>query len=126
MPGELQFFLGSKDAQAGQCPVVRRLLNKHGLRKVHFSRDREHLVVGQSVSIGNDRERVALKSRGGENIQSEKTMVHLSSVLSARLSERGALDPLELADGPFVDNVSRVPRGPGFQQQNVRFLIRNW
>src|SRR5437879_4183310 len=37
----------------------------------------------------------------------------------------GRLDPLELADGPFIADVPRVERGLGFEQQHVRLLRRD-
>ncbi len=68
MTGELEFFFCGEDPQSREGLFIGRLLHKNGLRKIHFPRDGKHLVIGESVAIGKDGERVAFEAVVGENV----------------------------------------------------------
>ena len=76
MPSELEFFFCRKDAQPREGFLFRRLLYKDGLRKIHFARDGEHLVVRKSVAVGEYGERVAFKAVVGENVERVEAVFH--------------------------------------------------
>src|SRR5437867_11580154 len=76
MTGEFEFFLGREDAQAREGFFVRGLLYKNRFRKIHFARDSEHLIVGEAVPVSKYRERVALETVVGENIERVEAMFH--------------------------------------------------
>src|SRR5580700_491960 len=74
--GKFQLFARSEDAQAGQCTFIGRFLNEDRFGEIHFARDGLHLIVRKAVAVSEDRERIALESRGGENVESVKTVFH--------------------------------------------------
>ena len=76
MAGELQFFLRRENAQTSERAVFGRFLNEDGLGEIHFARDGEHRVVGEAVTVGDDGERVAFKSSGGENVERVEAAFH--------------------------------------------------
>jgi hypothetical protein len=114
-------LLGSKDAQARESFFFGRLLHKDRFRKIHFTRDGLHLVIGEAIPIRENREGIAFEARGGKNVKSEETMVHGWWLFAARASENS--DALELGDGPFVGDVSGVESGFRFNQDDVHFFV---
>ena len=43
----------------------------------------------------------------------------------SRLSRKRRPDSLELGDGPFVSDITRIQCGFGFDQDDVNFFVRN-
>src|ERR1700739_3451131 len=76
MSGELQLFLRGENTQARQCTIVSRLLYEDRFCKIHLASDRLHRILRKSISIGEDRKRIAFEARIGENIESIKTVTH--------------------------------------------------
>ncbi len=76
MTGELEFFFCGEDPQPREGLFIRRLLHKNRLRKIHFPRDGEHLVVRESVAISKNGKRVALEAVVGENVESVIAVFH--------------------------------------------------
>ncbi len=103
--GQFQLFLGSENAQACQRAVIGWFLHEDRFREVHFASDSHHLIIRQSVSVSNDGKRIALKSRGGENIQRMEAMVHKRM---SQFPAVGSLQPLEFADSPFIHNIPGI------------------
>ena len=83
MPGQLQLFFRGENAQTGQGLSFRRLLHKDRLRKIHFARDDEHLVVREFVAVGKYGERVAFETVVGENVKGVEAVFHGWSQIAA-------------------------------------------
>ena len=84
MPGEPEFFLRGEDAQARESFLFGRFLDEYRFRKIHFSRDGEHFVVGKAVAVGDNRQRISLKARVRKNIKCVKAVFHSWSQAAAR------------------------------------------
>src|SRR4029077_3422197 len=76
MAGQLQLFTRRENAQARQCLIFGGLLNEDGFRKIHFARNGEHGVIGETIAVGNNRERIAFKARGGEHVKGVEAAFH--------------------------------------------------
>jgi hypothetical protein len=98
-------------------------LNEDRFREIHFARDGLHLIVRKAVAVSEDRDGIALESRGGENVESVKTVFHW--ILSRGRSGFGKSDSLKLDDGPFVGDVSGIACGLRFNQNDVHFFVRH-
>jgi hypothetical protein len=68
--------LRGENAQARERAIVGRLLHEDGFCKIHLSRDRLHRILRESVSIGEDGQRISFEARSGKNIKSIKTVAH--------------------------------------------------
>ena len=75
-PASFSSSRGSENAQTSQRVVFGGFLHEDGFREIHFAGDGEHLVVGESVAVGDDRERVAFKARGCENVERVEAAFH--------------------------------------------------
>ncbi len=83
MARELQLFARGEDTQARQRSIFGGFLNEDGFRKIHLARDSKHRVIGETIAVGNDRERIALKARGGEHVQGVEAAFHADFVFGA-------------------------------------------
>src|SRR2546421_3200770 len=83
MTGELELFFCREDAQTGERRFLRRLLYKDRLRKIHFARDGEHLVVRKLVAVGEYGERVAFEAVIGEDVEGVEAVFHGWSQIAA-------------------------------------------
>ncbi len=83
MAGEFEFFARCEDSQASERVIFGRLLHEDSFGKIHFASDGEHGVVGEAIAVGDDRERVALKTSGGKNIERVEAAFHSRSIVTA-------------------------------------------
>src|SRR4030095_658384 len=71
MPRKRQFGLNREDSDFLSFPTFSGSIareNESGLRQIHLARQRLHLGVIQSASIGKNRQRIARERRLRENI----------------------------------------------------------
>ena len=71
-----QLFFRCENAQARECFLIRGLLHEDRLGKVHLAGNRQHLIVGELVAIGENGEWIAGKARGRENIKRVVAVFH--------------------------------------------------
>jgi hypothetical protein len=51
-------------------------LHEDGFGEIHLARDGEHHVVGETVAIGDDRERITFEASCGENVERVEAAFH--------------------------------------------------
>ena len=105
MSGERKLLRRGENAQAGERAIIGGTLDENRLRQIHFAGDGLHSLGGEAVAVGDDRERIAGKLLGGENVESVKTALHEVTPLDEIIS---GLDAFELMERAFVLDVSGV------------------
>src|SRR5215472_16987489 len=114
MAGELELFASGENAEACECVVFGGLLDENGFGKIHLAGDRLHGVIREAVAIGDHRQRIALKSDGGEDVEGVETSFHEVELSRWKLARRS--DALELGDRPFIGDIPCVQSGLGFDE----------
>lgn len=87
MPGEGQFARRGKNSEPRQRAIVGWPLDEHGLRQIHFPRNRLHLWTRQIVAVSDDGERVPFEWFRGENVE----LVQASFQINLRAAGEGSL-----------------------------------
>ena len=76
MAGERELAGGGENAQTSERAIIRGPLDENGFRKIHLARDGLHFRGGNAVAVGDDRERVAGETFGGEDIERVESAIH--------------------------------------------------